>query len=155
MSTRGYVGIILDNGDIKSIYCHSDSHIYHLGLTLYKCYNSKELADNLINMGNASSIFSTLEKSNFYEDEEYKVTSKEDFICEKALDIEWIYLFDTTKNEWFVGTTWNDKKSNLISLKEALHSKTLLKKWFNLIIKEDCIQELIEYIEAQIKNQTE
>lgn len=145
MSTRGYIGITQNNGTVKFIYCHNDSMIDGLGILLYKYYNTEELAEKLINMGNVSSVHSTLSSSKFYKEQNF-IGSLLDFLCENEPDIEWVYLFDKDKGKWYAGSCWNGcRKSNLVPLGEALGSKTILEHWFKGVIYEDCINDCINH----------
>lgn len=158
MSTRGHVGI-KENGKYRYIYNHHDSYIDGLGITLYKHYNSADAARALIELGNTSSIYNTIENTaNSYREHldrpreergtvayfreskrwkdycDYKVTWGE---CE-AVETENIndvlgetftYIFDVNENKWYM-SYWEDN-FQLRDLEEVLHSKELLEKLFS------------------------
>lgn len=56
MGTRSRIGIELEDGTIKSVYCHWDGYPSHNGKILKEHYNSAEKAHELINMGDISSL---------------------------------------------------------------------------------------------------
>lgn len=62
MSTRGHVAI-KENGKYRYIYNHNDSYIDGLGITLYKHYNNVDKVRALIELGNTSSIYNTVENT--------------------------------------------------------------------------------------------
>lgn len=140
MSTRGYVGVLTEKGDVKYIYNHYDSYLDELGITLYKHYNTEEKAKQLIEKGDASAIYSTLETSDFY-NEPASYLDLNNYL-KARWDIEWVYLFKD--GQWFVGTTWNDKPTNLVSLGEALTSPEIMRKWFAGFIRPEFINKLID-----------
>lgn len=60
MSTNALISVMTKNShneDIyKTIYCHWDGYLSHLGAILFKNYNTAELADALVSLGDASCI---------------------------------------------------------------------------------------------------
>ena len=56
MATRSRIGVMLDDGTIKQVYCHWDGYVGGVGLTLIENYDSIELAKELINLGDISSL---------------------------------------------------------------------------------------------------
>ena len=56
MATRSRIGVMLDDGSVKQVYCHFDGYVEGVGLTLIENYDSIELAKELINLGDMSSL---------------------------------------------------------------------------------------------------
>jgi len=56
MATRARIGVMLDDGTVKQVYCHHDGDVEGVGLTLIENYDSIELAKELINLGDISSL---------------------------------------------------------------------------------------------------
>ena len=56
MGTRSRIGIKMDDGMVKHIYCHWDGYISNNGDILFHHYNSKDKVMKLINLGDISSL---------------------------------------------------------------------------------------------------
>jgi hypothetical protein len=56
MATRSRIGVMMDDNTIKQVCCHWDGYIEGAGLTLIENYDSIELAKELINLGDISSL---------------------------------------------------------------------------------------------------
>lgn len=56
MSTRSFIGIKNEDGTITAVYCHWDGYPEYNGKMLVENYNTKEKAQELINLGDLSSI---------------------------------------------------------------------------------------------------
>lgn len=65
MSTHCGVAVLTEEG-YKTIYCHNDGYPKHMVPVLTKSYNSKELANKLVNCGDASYITDELEPTKPY-----------------------------------------------------------------------------------------
>lgn len=66
MSTNASVHVKGTDGKIRSIYIHWDGYVSGVGHTLRDHYNTQDAADDLIHMGDCSSLTETLEDSTFY-----------------------------------------------------------------------------------------
>lgn len=66
MATRADIIVQCADGDFKKIYSHWDGYIEGVGATLLTHYNSQELAEAIVNHGDISSLYETIEKSEFY-----------------------------------------------------------------------------------------
>ena len=66
MSTRSRIGIKLEDGMVKSVYCHFDGYLEGVGHTLISHYNDEKKDKKLIAMGDMSSLAESIEKSVFY-----------------------------------------------------------------------------------------
>ena len=56
MSTNCSIGILNEDKSVSFIYCHFDGYIEGAGLKLYKCYTSSQKINELIKLGDVSSI---------------------------------------------------------------------------------------------------
>jgi hypothetical protein len=56
MSTRSRIGVMMDDDTVKQVYCHWDGYVEGVGFTLVENYDSIELAKELINLGDISSL---------------------------------------------------------------------------------------------------
>lgn len=72
MSTRSNIAVKVKRPELnggyayKQIYVHFDGDVSALGRTLYEDYNTQEKVEELVNMGDASAIGSTLADCIFY-----------------------------------------------------------------------------------------
>lgn len=66
MSTNASVHVKGTDGKIRSIYIHWDGYLSHVGKLLRDNYNTQDLADDLVHMGDCSSLEATLDDSTFY-----------------------------------------------------------------------------------------
>lgn len=133
MSTRCWIGQKREDG-IHSFYCHHDGYPSYVGGRLVNCYNTEELATELINLCEpygTSSLEKTLNetKRELYTDDGvsnsvYK--NKKEYEENAGFDIEYIYLYD--KGDWKVF-----KSGRFKSLK-------------------DCEKRALEYYDAHWKN---
>ena len=72
MSTRSAIGILRDNGEIHSIYCHSDGYTSYNGYILNRYYDTQQKINALIDLGNLSSLGADIgEKHNWSERGQY------------------------------------------------------------------------------------
>jgi hypothetical protein len=58
MSTRSRIGILQEDGSVKSIYCHYDGYPEGVGQTLMQNYTSPVEVMELVNKGDMSSLHS-------------------------------------------------------------------------------------------------
>lgn len=56
MSTHSTISIQTPQGAIRSIYCHYDGYLSHVGAMLHMYYNTEEKANALIDLGDLSSL---------------------------------------------------------------------------------------------------
>ena len=104
MGTRSTIGIKSEDGTIKAIYCHWDGYPEGVGSILAEYYNSKDKAEELINLGGFSSLYETLEetKAGAYGTESDKArtfTNEKDWFENFNAGEEFFYLF--TESEGF------------------------------------------------------
>ena len=55
MATRSRIGIELEDGTVKSVYCHWDGYISYNGKILFECYDRAKTLD-LVKLGGLSSL---------------------------------------------------------------------------------------------------
>jgi len=60
MATRSYIGIQNEDGSVRSIYCHWDGYPSHNGKILQEHYSDKEKLNELIDLGDISSLGSRI-----------------------------------------------------------------------------------------------
>lgn len=120
MGTRSAIGIIKNNGQVHGVYCHWDGYPEHNGLILLEHYKTPEKVQELINMGDISSLDKEIgSKHHFNERPDGQCTfygrdrdehspsktfdTREEFFIHFRDDgnAEWLYLFDTTNNSWY------------------------------------------------------
>ena len=106
MSTRSSIAI-LENDQIKSIYCHSDGYPSYMGELLKSAYATIDRAKEIIAQHDCSFLASTIEESRFYnswrgENTQASVwSSKEEWIDWAGnAGLEFVYLFDGSEWTW-------------------------------------------------------
>lgn len=107
MSTRSTIGKLLPNGKIRYIYCHWDGYIEHNGKMLFSHYNNEELVDQLLALGDASYLDTTLAKCQFYgrDRNETDVAAVEDTMSNFD---QQAYAYLWKDNKWYVRKIGND-----------------------------------------------
>lgn len=107
----------------KSITCISDGYVTWSGKILYDNYNSQELAESIVALGNLYTLNAVLSKSECFNRKHYSKKECESGIfdsLDEALDAyrdDYIYVWKN--NEWFVGLVaryHGVKKNKLIPL---------------------------------------
>lgn len=143
MSTRSFIGMAQPDGSIKSIYCHFDGYPTGVGETLCKFYSDPASIQNLLNLGNLSSLKQNLnppknsthsfsspmenvcvaygrdrgeanqEASVFLDRQTFQTSGKESWA-------DYVYLFD--QNEWLIWPT--NSKLDFKPLSQVLEVET-------------------------------
>ena len=116
MSTNSLVAYLNEDGSVVSSYVHYDGYATGVGEMLLEHYNSDKLARDLAwCLGYASSLKETISQShedraNTDEAETYE--SYEDFeeYIRECSHLEYVYVWDTHKDEWLVATWEHTKK---------------------------------------------
>lgn len=111
MSTRSRIALLQDDGNIKSVYCHSDGAPSYVGKTLLDYYDNKPMIESLLEMGDMSSLADDIENSYFYgrDDNETDVDARVESMAEFTKNIEdgnfgdYTYLFRDGQWLCFVG----------------------------------------------------
>ncbi len=116
MSTNALVAYLNEDGSVVSSYVHYDGYATGVGEMLLENYNSDKCARDLAStLGYASSLSETVaasheNRANTDEAETYE--SYEDFeeYIRECSHLEYVYVWDTHKDEWLVATWENTKK---------------------------------------------
>jgi hypothetical protein len=109
MATRSRIAIENQDGTVISIYCHWDGHIETNGKILNNNYTTKDKVEELIALGNLSSLDKTLETTTSYhrDNGEYHliqipfINVEELFEDGFSMGVEYIYCF-TKDGIWLV-----------------------------------------------------
>jgi hypothetical protein len=109
MATRSRIAIENQDGSVTSIYCHWDGQIYSNGRILNKNYTTKDKVEELIALGNLSSLDETIERTVAYhrDNGEYHLVQisfinvEELFEDGFSMGVEYIYCF-TKDGIWLV-----------------------------------------------------
>jgi len=141
MATRSRIGVMLDDGTVKQVYCHFDGYIEGVGLTLIENYDTLEKAKTLISFGDMSYLrpeISTAEPHSFEKpvdgvtvfygrdrgesDVDSVTTSMDEYLSVKYSScIDYQYLF--SGGQWWVYD--NNDKSGWELVKRYLSEYTL------------------------------
>ena len=116
MSTNSLVAYLREDGSVVSSYVHYDGYATGVGEMLLENYNLRVLARDLAEkLGYASSLGETIaasheDRANTDEAETYE--SYEDFeeYIRECSHLEYVYVWDTHKDEWLVATWEHTKK---------------------------------------------
>jgi hypothetical protein len=107
MSTRSRIAIEKQDGTVTSIYCHFDGYISGNGETLQTNYSNREKVEQLIALGDISSLESDIDETVAYHrdrGEDLNQNHHKDVEEFFSGDIEeYGYLF-TKDNKWLVST---------------------------------------------------
>ena len=109
MATRSRIAIENQDGSVTSIYCHWDGQIYSNGKILNENYTTKDKVEELIALGNLSSLDETIERTVAYhrDNGEYHliqisfINVEELFEDGFSMGVEYIYCF-TKDGIWLV-----------------------------------------------------
>ena len=108
MSTRSRIAIEKQDGTVTSIYCHFDGYISGNGETLQTNYSNREKVEQLIALGDISSLKSDIDETIAYhrdrgEDLDQKQHTDVEKFYDEAFEMgeEYAYLF-TKDNKWLV-----------------------------------------------------
>ena len=116
MATRSRLGILLEDGSVKSCYNHWDSFPDALGAKLVTDYNTREKVEDLISGGDISTAMARSNWDGVPSDEEFvlyysdrgdkdtdPLTAETDFEFiqqTRNCDGEYAYVFNTLTNQW-------------------------------------------------------
>ena len=105
MSTHSRIGIVLEDGTVKSIQCNGDGQVDNTGLVLDQFYSEPEDIHALINLGEIRSLKQDIDITYAYHrdnDEELNgpdISESAAFYFNEEI-LEYIYLY--RDGEWFV-----------------------------------------------------
>lgn len=97
MSTRCTIYIKYEDGSKKGIYCHHDGYIESVGVMLQAFYSTPEKVEELLKLGDLSSLYSTPERCIAYHRDR-----GEKFHQTIDLDEEFVYMYDNEERLWYV-----------------------------------------------------
>lgn len=66
MATRGTIAVQHADGTVSQVYAHWDNYLSGTGQTLQDCYNSLELAEQLVAGGDISSVGKNTSETEYY-----------------------------------------------------------------------------------------
>jgi len=92
MSTRSIIAAKLSDGTIKAIYVHYDGY-GHLPI-LQEHYNTQEMVDALVNLGDLSSLGESLLACKAYNEDEPALLNSFDEVKDLDWGQEYVYLWD-------------------------------------------------------------
>ena len=108
MATRSRIAIENQDGSVTSVYCHWDGHIETNGVILNNNYNTKDKVEELIALGDISSLHETIKTTVVYardrgEDLNQTPFSNVEDLFENGFrsGVEYIYCF-TKDGIWLV-----------------------------------------------------
>ena len=116
MSTNSLVAYLNEDGSVVSSYVHYDGYATGVGEMLLENYNLRVLARDLAEkLGYASCLRETVAASHedrVNSDEAETYESYEDFeeYIRECSHLEYVYVWDTHKDEWLVATWEHTKK---------------------------------------------
>jgi hypothetical protein len=108
MATRSLIGINLNNGITKIIYCHWDGYPEHVGKLLMNYYNSPSAVFDLMELGDLSSLDATSDSCTaFHRDrnepwgmvEPRDVSTSELDAVAKDYGVDYVYIYND-EYEW-------------------------------------------------------
>jgi hypothetical protein len=97
MATRSRIGILREDGSIKSIYCHWDGYPNNNGKILIESYSDKEKVEKLLEKGDMSSLQDAIHRCEYYVDRGETDVSAGVY---KSLE-EYQYYIDQNNRWWY------------------------------------------------------
>lgn len=139
MSTRSRVGIKEKDGTVRSVYIHWDGYVAGVGRALYEYYRNADKIEQLINLGDMSSIGREIKECEPYTQrgEDLNITTeslasfKKNWAC---CGEEYVYLY--TDGRWMVNSIYEDEWKPLDSLIEVSRLKSQVQR----------LQKAIDYL---------
>ena len=133
MATRSIIAK-LDENDVQAIYCHNDGYLSNNGKILDQHYQDEDKVDELLLLGDCSSLKDTIEDTNFYHRDKKEPYSRvkavelknETKLLEHAFeycDAEVVYMY--AFGSWYVYDNTDaigNKSYQFIELEEALYT---------------------------------
>lgn len=137
MSTNSSIRIKRKDGTQTGIYCHWDGYIEHNGVILQLAYNTAEKVEELLKLGDISSLRYYTEPY----DSKYDIDNPEQDVCvaycrdrgegfrQSLQDDEFVYTFDEEEACWYVTVdeyTEDTQALDLLGLSYVRSKKTTL-----------------------------
>ena len=106
MATRSRIAIEHQDGTVTSIYCHFDGYLEHNGKILQNHFQDREKVEQLIALGDLSSLYESIENTIAYhrdrgEDHCYQTHSRVEALFEMDSSVSYIYCL-TKDDIWLV-----------------------------------------------------
>jgi len=100
MATRSNIGVI-ENGMARIIYCHWDGYLSNNGKILKENYNDINKINELLSLGDISSLDTTVENTIAYARDRGEDINHNSIVkIEDANEEEYLYLYDIDNNKW-------------------------------------------------------
>lgn len=130
MSTRCRIAIN-DGDSFRSIYCHYDGYPEYMGRQLPNHYNTTEIVNELINLGDISFLMDTIDETrplSYYEKGEDLVIKSSPNLASLLgtfmnSDEEYLYLWDN--NKWKLLNKHKVKDQLLDMVKETINNESI------------------------------
>ena len=135
MGTNSLIGMVLSDGTVKGISCHWDGYIEYNGKILYEHYTKRKKIDELLNLGDISSLGPEIGTTHDFDDHDNGVCTsygrdrgEEDTQAqiyssvEKFLDESYSYVYLYQDEEWYVSS--DDKLCKLSEKIKKLKEKS-------------------------------
>lgn len=118
MATRSTIGMRLEDGKVRAVYCHWDGYPEGVGAGLTENYNSKEKAEELISLGGFSTLMDTIEETkagayNTASDSPRTFDSVTDWVQNFNAGEEYYYLWNPDLKCW----TYSDGEKMFLWIK--------------------------------------
>ena len=165
MSTHCSIRIRRTDGSMTGIYCQYDGYIEAAGVVLRLCYNTAEKVEELLKLGDLSTIGEYTDGANRDICEAYHRDRGEEF-CQTISDEEYIYTYDVARAVWYVtkeiavrdstaidllGLNTQFYKTESLLLDEIIHASDAIRKTWRTdefaepaTVIETCIQKAVE-----------
>ena len=139
MGTRATVAYENENGTWTAIQVLHDGYLEKgLGEILYRCYNSKSAAHNLVDLGYLSSVDFLLTNCVPVQDEEPAHIFKDDLeVFNSYLDSEYFYFYDAATCSWYYGK--HDHEMHKLEFKNNRLEKTVTLNKDEIEVIENCL----------------
>jgi hypothetical protein len=126
MATRSRIAIENQDGSVTSVYCHWDGHIESNGVILNNNYNTTDKVNELIGLGDLSSLYETTDRTISYHRDNGEDLNQTPFNnVEDLFDngfgigIEYVYCF-TKDGIWLVGYIRYEDGSLIVDVLDKL-----------------------------------
>jgi hypothetical protein len=175
MSTRSTISIIYNDGEVDSVYCHSDGYLSYNGIILFNYYRDVKKIKDLISLGDLSSLSLNIEPQNnskhdfdnrqkgvcvFYGrdrgEEDQQATRYENIFqfIEKGNFQEYDYVFKEKNKKWYILQNNKFKLLEPLLKKEVNYSNSFnpqFKKDFLQIIQENKVLKQKKQLEKELE----
>lgn len=100
MGTRSTIAILREDGTVSQIYCHWDGYLEHNGRRLFEFYNTPEKVEELIALGDISSLGTCIgEKHPFDVFLKDKMSAEDQALINRAEAEDWTFAYGRDRGE--------------------------------------------------------